>query len=191
MFTLRLPSGRSPGLSTSSAPGSTPGREPGRATGSARAWAVAGLLALAATSMPCVAQLPAPAATTERASDPAPGRTVPDYGRAEYLANCAGCHGPTGRGDGHFRDFLIRPPSDLTRLSRDNQGVFPVQRALAVIDGRAEVAAHGSREMPIWGADYLAQAYTIQGGQGPVHAESYVRYRIQLLLGHLLGLQIP
>lgn len=118
-------------------------------------------------------------------------RTVPDYGRAEYVANCASCHGPEGRGDGHFRDFLIQPPSDLTRLSRDNQGVFPVQRALAIIDGRTEVAAHGSREMPIWGADYLAQAATIQGQRGPVDPETYVRYRIQLLLGHLLSIQIP
>jgi hypothetical protein len=45
--------------------------------------------------------------------------------------------------------------------------------------------------MPIWGADYSAQAATIQGPLGPVDPETYVRYRIQLLLGHLLSIQIP
>ena len=115
----------------------------------------------------------------------------PDYGRAEYLSNCAGCHGLEGRGDGHFREFLVRAPADLTRLSKDNQGVFPVQRVIDVIDGRTLVAGHGQREMPIWGADYRAQAHSLYGGSGPVHPESYVRYRIQLLVGHLMRIQQP
>jgi len=115
----------------------------------------------------------------------------PDYGKAEYLSNCAGCHGTEGRGDGHFREFLVRAPADLTRLSKDNQGVFPVQRVIDVIDGRTLVAGHGQREMPIWGADYRAQAHALYGGRGPVHAESYVRYRIQLLVGYLMRLQQP
>ena len=105
-------------------------------------------------------------------------RTVPDYGRAEYVANCASCHGPEGRRDGHFRDFLIQPPSDLTRLSRDNQGVFPVQRALAIIDGRAEVAAHGSREMPIMRGDNPPQAAPVVGHPPPVEPVAYTTYRL-------------
>ncbi|MEY4864412.1 MAG: hypothetical protein RLZ51_2507 [Pseudomonadota bacterium] len=115
----------------------------------------------------------------------------PDYGRSEYLSNCAGCHGIEGRGDGHFREFLVRAPADLSRLSRENQGVFPVQRVIDVIDGRTLIAGHGQREMPIWGADYRAQAHALYGGSGPVHAESYVRYRIQLLIGYLMRLQQP
>jgi len=124
------------------------------------------------------------------AADPSPS-SPPDYGRAEYLSNCAGCHGMEGRGDGHFREFLVRSPADLTQLAKDNQGVFPVQRVIEIIDGRTLVAGHGQREMPIWGADYRAQAHSLYGGRGPVNAESYVRYRIQLLVGHLMRIQQP
>lgn len=141
----------------------------------------------ATTLMAATLALSFQAAAQVRDDTPAP----PDYGRAEYVSNCAGCHGSEGRGDGHFRDFLVRPPSDLTRLSRDNQGVFPVQRVIEIIDGRTQVAAHGPREMPIWGADYHAQAFSLYSGRGPVHAESYVRYRIQLLVGHLMRIQAP
>jgi mono/diheme cytochrome c family protein len=163
--------------------------------GRAHALAV-GLLIASVQATPLVhAQTPSPAPVqAPRPFAPSPGAGMapaPDYGRAEYLANCASCHGPEGRGDGHFRDFLVRPPSDLTQLSRNNQGVFPVARVSGIIDGRAEVAAHGPREMPIWGADYQAEAATMYGRRGPVHTESYVRYRIQLLLGHLLHIQVP
>lgn len=120
-----------------------------------------------------------------------PSASAPDYGRAEYLSNCAGCHGLEGRGDGHFREFLVRAPADLTLLSKENQGVFPVQRVIEIIDGRVLVAGHGQREMPIWGADYRAQARALYGGRGPVDAETYVRYRIQLLVGHLMRIQQP
>lgn len=114
-----------------------------------------------------------------------------DLGRAEYLSNCAGCHGPEGRGDGHFRDFLIRPPADLTTLSRRNDRVFPYQAVYQMIDGRTPVGSHGSREMPIWGADYRAQALTMSSPGGAPSPETYVRYRINLLLEYLYRIQQP
>lgn len=121
-----------------------------------------------------------------------PGSATPvDYGRAEYLSNCAGCHGPDGRGNGHFKDFLIRPPADLTTLSRRNDGVFPYQAIHQMIDGRTPVGSHGGREMPIWGADYRAQALTMAGPSGAPSPETYVRYRINLLLEYLYRIQQP
>lgn len=114
-----------------------------------------------------------------------------DYSRSEYLSNCAGCHGPSGQGDGHFRDYLTRVPSDLTVLSRNNGGVFPYQRLYEVIDGRAALAAHGGRDMPIWGADYRAQAVTMSAPPYSGRPEQYVRYRIGLLLDYLHRIQKP
>ncbi len=35
-------------------------------------------------------------------------------GKDIYLANCAGCHGPQGRGDGPMASNLPTPPKDLT-----------------------------------------------------------------------------
>ncbi len=78
----------------------------------------------------------------------------PDFGKAEFEANCASCHGLTGKGDGPLsRVYLIRP-TDLTMLAKSNSGVFPAQRVYKIIDGRQEVKAHGPRTMPVWGREY-------------------------------------
>ena len=43
-------------------------------------------------------------------------------------------------------------PADLTRLiTKKDRGEFPAERVRQSIDGRAEVAGHGYREMPVWG----------------------------------------
>ena len=38
------------------------------------------------------------------------GRLMPDAGRTIYQANCAACHGVSGRGDGPCRDISRRRP---------------------------------------------------------------------------------
>ncbi|NNL85365.1 MAG: hypothetical protein HKP27_06910, partial [Myxococcales bacterium] len=43
-------------------------------------------------------------------------------------------------------------PSDLTGIALRNDGRFKESEVLATIDGRYAVAAHGTREMPVWGA---------------------------------------
>jgi len=40
---------------------------------------------------------------------------------------------------------------DLTSIAKRNGGVFPVDRVMMNIDGRAMPRAHGTSEMPIWG----------------------------------------
>ncbi len=112
-----------------------------------------------------------------------------DYGRAEYMSNCSGCHGASGVGDGHFRQFLNRAPADLTALSRNNGGVFPAQRLFEVIDGRQTISTHGAPgEMPIWGASYAIQSRRDPAAAG-IATESYVRSRIALLVDYLYRIQ--
>ena len=41
----------------------------------------------------------------------------PDEGAALFAANCAQCHGATGKGDGPWAAGMRPPPSDLTQLS--------------------------------------------------------------------------
>ena len=72
-------------------------------------------------------------------------------GRNEFLRACASCQGVSGKGDGPVAKSLRPPPSDLTRLSAANNGVFPVSRVHEVIDGRIERLVHGTRDMPVWG----------------------------------------
>jgi len=111
-----------------------------------------------------------------------------DLGQREYYANCAVCHGPSGKGDGPFAAQLkVRVP-DLTVLSKNNNGVFPASRVYEVIDGRQHLMAHGARDMPIWG-----DVYKTEGAPNvddfPFNAEAFARGRILLLLDYLYRLQ--
>jgi mono/diheme cytochrome c family protein len=68
-----------------------------------------------------------------------------------FRNHCAVCHGKDGRGRGPATIALKGPVPDLTEITKRNGGVFPVSRVKAVIDGTEQPAAHGSRQMPIWG----------------------------------------
>jgi len=110
-----------------------------------------------------------------------------DFGKREFEANCASCHGITGKGNGSVAELLRKSPPDLTLLAKNNQGVFPMARLYDVIEG-ANVPAHGSRDMPVWGRDYRikdAEYYM----DVPYDAEAMVRARILALLEYLNRLQ--
>ena len=79
-------------------------------------------------------------------------------GELEYQHSCAVCHGIEGRGDGVMRRYLIVQPANLRILARNNGGKFPFWEVYHKIDGLTEVAAHGTRDMPIWGDRFRAQA---------------------------------
>ena len=111
-----------------------------------------------------------------------------DLGKSEYDSKCAVCHGVLGKGDGPYVGLVASKISDLTSLSRRNSGVFPFQRVQEVIDGRQTFKAHGPREMPIWGLDYLAksaQSYK----DVPYDPEVFVRTRILALTEYIYRLQ--
>lgn len=111
-----------------------------------------------------------------------------DIGKREYEANCASCHGLSGKGDGSFAQWARFRMPDLTMLARKNGGVFPVKRVYEVIDGREIVRAHGDREMPIWGVDYKIKSAP-QYDDWPHDSESFVRARITSLIDYLYRLQ--
>lgn len=111
-----------------------------------------------------------------------------DFGKKQYESNCAACHGMKGAGDGPYKPFLTKSPSDLTTVAKANNGVFPYQRLYEVIDGRREVAAHGKRDMPVWGQDYLVEGAATYM-EVPYDPEAYVRTRITALLDYVNRLQ--
>jgi mono/diheme cytochrome c family protein len=110
-----------------------------------------------------------------------------DVGEREYRSNCAICHGLTGKGDGRLYavGFLAVKPADLTLLSQANGGVFPFQRIFESIDGRQIAPAHGTSDMPIWGAAYRAEGAPL----GLHNSEAYVRARILYLTEYLARIQ--
>ncbi len=113
-----------------------------------------------------------------------------DIGKEEYAVSCAGCHGTGGKGDGPLAAQLKTPPADLTTIQKKNTGVFPFDRVYDVVDGREAVAAHGPREMPVWGNWYTTQAAGVSFGFGtPQELESFARGRIIALIGYVYTLQ--
>ncbi|MFP5237747.1 MAG: c-type cytochrome [Acidobacteriota bacterium] len=78
-------------------------------------------------------------------------RTNPTNAKQMYESYCASCHGKDGKGNGPVANELKTAPSDLTLLSRQNNGKFPDVHVAAVLRFGANVPAHGSEEMPVWG----------------------------------------
>lgn len=77
--------------------------------------------------------------------------TSPVSGQEMFSTYCAVCHGTDAKGDGPAVPALKKMPPDLTLLTRTNDGRFPELRVYSAIQGDANLPAHGSKEMPVWG----------------------------------------
>ena len=93
-------------------------------------------------------------------------------GETVFQSFCAACHGPSAKGDGPTAKVLTVAPPDLTRLARDNGGVFPMFRVVRQIDGRDPTLQHGG-QMPLFGAlfDFPDGAIASETGQPIITAQ--------------------
>lgn len=91
-----------------------------------------------------------------------------------FRAYCATCHGVDGKGNGPAAEALKTKPADLTALTRNNRGQFPVGKIRDTITGDSVIAAHGSREMPIWGPVFHQVEADVD--RGHVRVENLVKY---------------
>ncbi|MEO0412206.1 MAG: cytochrome c [Pseudomonadota bacterium] len=111
-----------------------------------------------------------------------------ERGRADFMESCAVCHGAAGIGDGPLSNFLNVPVPDVTTLAIINSGVFPAKKVRWVIDGRADVIAHGPRDMPVWGNEFRNDV-----GMGDIPAlkpnDRDVERRIEDLVVYLMSVQ--
>lgn len=72
-------------------------------------------------------------------------------GATVFKEYCAVCHGDSGKGNGPAARALKTPPADLTTITKRHNG-FPRKTIEEMILAENEPpAAHGSREMPVWG----------------------------------------
>jgi mono/diheme cytochrome c family protein len=101
-------------------------------------------------------------------------------GQQMFDTYCAVCHGKEGRGDGPAAAALKKAPADLTLIAARNKGTFPEFDIRHSISGDAVIAAHGSREMPVWG-DLLR---SLDGG-----SDSITQLRIDNLAKYIKSLQ--
>lgn len=86
-------------------------------------------------------------------------------GAADYAAFCAGCHGPSGGGDGEMAEGLLQKPADLTALAKGNGGSFPTTRVMAQIWGYTG-GQDGGRVMPQFAALLDGDLVPYDGGDG-------------------------
>ena len=105
-----------------------------------------------------------------------------DADRALFIKYCAACHGEDGKGGGVVRPALANPPPDLTRLARDAGGEFPLGRVIRAIDGRDQIRAHGSADMPVWGEVFAADSF---------NDRLDVRIKVRRLAEHVRRIQQP
>ena len=122
------------------------------------------------------------------AQDPVSDRI--EAGKLEFGSSCAACHGVDGKGNGPMAELLTTALPDLTQLAKKNDGAFPFGRVYYIIDGREEIAPHGSRDMPIWGDVYNSDAEEYYNYlAGTATAEVYVAAKILFLIDYLESIQ--
>ena len=88
-------------------------------------------------------------------------------GKSVYNEYCVMCHGASGTGDGALADDLFTRPTDLTRLSLDNDGDFPRVRVLSHIDGYLR-GENSSGAMPEFGLLLAGENVLMETGEGVV-----------------------
>jgi mono/diheme cytochrome c family protein len=108
------------------------------------------------------------------------GHTSANSGKEMYEAYCATCHGKDGSGHGPAAAALKIPPTDLTVLARQHAGKFPSIKVYRAITGEAGIAAHGSKEMPIWGPIFMSMSH---------QHESEVHLRVANLTDYVKSMQ--
>jgi mono/diheme cytochrome c family protein len=108
-------------------------------------------------------------------------QTSPASGHDMFVSYCASCHGKSAKGDGPAASALKIPPADLTALAKENGGKYPSMKVTAILSGQTDLAAHGNKDMPVWGVVFRGMS----GGH-----EGEVQQRIANLNRYIETLQV-
>jgi mono/diheme cytochrome c family protein len=106
--------------------------------------------------------------------------TPPASGVEMFKTYCASCHGVDGTGTGPAASALKKAPANLTLLAQNHKGKFPKLEVIQFIKGDAAPAAHGSRDMPMWGEVFKSF--------GPAQ-DQIVELRVKNLAEYIEGMQ--
>ncbi|WP_417728784.1 c-type cytochrome [Roseovarius sp.] len=109
-----------------------------------------------------------------------------NWGEVFYSENCASCHGDLGMGDGELAGILTVEVPNLTKLSAQNDGTFPMLYVIQVVDGRSGLRAHGN-PMPPYGAMFREELQPPSARAGAV--EPLIRGRILMIAEYIQSIQ--
>ena len=102
-------------------------------------------------------------------------QSQPYSGASDYQVYCSSCHGPQARGDGVIAKSLKTQPSDLTQLTKLNNGVFPEEKVAKTVVGR-QGTAHRDSEMPAWAEVFAKSSDSAGAEQAAVRIGVLVKY---------------
>ena len=80
-------------------------------------------------------------------------------GEKLYKQDCAVCHGNDLKGNGPAPPPFKDVPPDLTTLAKRHGGKFPEKYFDDVLRNGVVIPAHGTPEMPTWGADFRTREH--------------------------------
>jgi hypothetical protein len=83
-----------------------------------------------------------------------PSGAANEEGPLLYRAHCLGCHGKDGKGGPPMADQLEWAPPDPTILASRNEGRFPCEKIVELVDGHRHSPSHGKRTRPVWGFSF-------------------------------------
>ena len=110
------------------------------------------------------------------------------FGKDQFNARCAACHGVDGKGHGPaVKQTGMLPPPDLTTYAARNGGTFPAELAWQKIDGRPTGWSE-ERSMPVWGRDFRHEA--MKNTSYTKNPETYVASEIFALVEYVRGMQV-
>jgi mono/diheme cytochrome c family protein len=106
-------------------------------------------------------------------------------GNRTYDRFCLVCHGKEAKGNGLYKENLRIAPADLTKLAKNNNGMFPWIMMYQIIDGKDISLAHGTSEMPIWG-----ELFDISNWSDGNWKKGYTEHSIAITRGRIFELLV-
>jgi mono/diheme cytochrome c family protein len=126
-------------------------------------------------------------ATAGLITTPAGAQDV-SMGKEIFHGRCAVCDGVEGKGDGLVGELFRQRPKNLALLTKENGGVFPLEKVYQSIDRRSKIAGHGDSNMPVWGEYFMVDTLSDQRID-PKAARDIVAGRIYAVVYYLESIQ--
>jgi cytochrome c553 len=108
-----------------------------------------------------------------------------------FRSACAPCHGQTGAGDGPVASVIKGGVPRLDDLTKRYSEEFPEDYVRQTIDGRLDLAPHGTPDMPVWGLRFSLNnnAGGLTGKQADASGEAASDMLVDALVRYVASLQ--